>query len=1267
MHDTPHWNLFIDTGGTFTDCMAIDPEGHVHREKILSNSAIRGKVTGKLSSNQLQTDLDPSLPKNFFSGYTLFFLDKKKYSYKITGSESGGILTLEKAPEPDHSGPAYIEIKSNEEAPVLAARIITKTTADEPFPPLRLRLSTTKGTNALLERNGAKTLFLITKGFKDLLKIKNQQRPDLFSLNIRKSLPYYSEIFEIPERVDAKGNILAEFDPQSLTDEIKSKLGRFESIGVCLMNSTVNQVHEKKLKDLLSGLNTEFITISSDLSREIKIVPRAVTTDVNSYLAPVINCYLNRISESLGNRSFRVMISNGSLAEASHYKPKDGLLSGPAGGVTGAASIGRRLGFSKIISFDMGGTSTDVALYDNQIPYVYEHSVGDATLTSPAVDIETVAAGGGSVCGFDGVSLTVGPESAGADPGPACYGRGGPLTITDVNLLSERLHTSNFHISISINDAEKRFNEIIREIHQKQTEKPTREQILEGFLDIANERMAQAIQKISTQKGLDPAEYKLIAFGGAGAQHALAIAEKLGISKVIVPSDAGLLSAYGLQQAKLQHIATRQILQPLKQVEDSIKSILSELQMEAESNLKQQGVKQEDIFVDRQVLFLRFKGQDHSIEIDWKGPESIPDLFKMEYKKQYGHWIDNRDIELETLRIIVKEKSLNQRPFSTHFKKGNPDSQVNQNNPEKSGKPDLHDKSEKFPVYSSAAIESGRSLNGPALILEPFSTTVIEPGWTGTLMDDKSWLITRITNFDITEHRTVQRNETVNLQLYTNRFRSVADQMGEMLQRTALSVNIKERLDFSCALLDRDGYLVVNAPHIPVHLGALGTCVRTILKRMEMVEGDIVITNHPKFGGSHLPDVTVITPVYDDGQRIGFCVSRAHHAEIGGSRPGSMPPDALTLAEEGVVISPMYLAKSGDFDWKAVKNLLEKGRMPSRSPELNLADIQAAVAANHRGSEELKNLAAQFGADEISLYMEKLKSYAAKRMRVTLKELKDGRYQAEERLDNGAQLSVLCTVDGDSMEIDFTGTSRVQPDNLNANPSIVTSVIIYVLRLLVDIPLPLNDGLLDPVSIVLPRCMLNPGFPDDPRDCPAVVGGNIETSQRLVDAFLKAFGLAACSYGSMNNVLFGNNSFGYYETIAGGTGAGDGFHGADAVHQHMTNTRATDPEVLENRYPVRLDRYEIRRESGGKGKWHGGNGVTREMTFLEPVILSVLTQHRIELPYGLNGGSPGETGSQWIIRSNGDSEKLKWRDGAHLEKGDRFIMKTPGGGGFGSL
>jgi 5-oxoprolinase (ATP-hydrolysing) len=1267
--------LCVDTGGTFTDCISEDPDGSLLRCKVLSNSTIRCDASKGIESRSVHIDSGYTVKAGFFNGYIFSPLSNPDEIFRIIDSNEGGtLLELDREPETETGNQFPAIIKSAEEAPVFAARLICNTCLNDPFPNLQMRLATTKGTNSLLERQGGCTLFLITKGFADLLRIRNQQRPELFSLNIRKPEPFYRHILEVSARMDAMGRVLQPLDTDALKKDLGPLIGEIDSAAVCLMHSYKNPDHEHEIGKILSEMGVKHISLSSDLSSSINIVPRAVTADINAFLAPVMESYLEQISETVGSESLRVMTSTGTLAASETYKPVDGLLSGPAGGVIGAAAIGKRNGYEKIISFDMGGTSTDVSRYDGEADQIYEHRVGDATLAAPAVDIETVAAGGGSICGFDGISLTVGPESAGAEPGPACYGMGGPLTLTDVNLLSGRLHPDNFRISIQLYEAEKALDNIMMKVNSEREESLSREEILDGYREIANERMAQAIRAISIQKGFDPSEYSLVAFGGAGAQHALSVAGKLGIDSVLIPADAGLLSAYGLKKALREEIGLSQILEPLDKSAPELKKRFKKLEAEAGKRLTIQGVKERDIETAHRWIFLRLSGQDNSIEIEWNSSdiETITDAFEKAYRVQFGHWPKDRMIEVEALRVIVREREYETNSENIKIQTAEGKDEISE--------PPLDNLSAETPIYNNQELEPGDIIQGPSLILDPYSTLVIDQGWRAQLQKDRTWLITTGQAGENENGEEHEHSREVNLQLYTNRFRSVAEQMGEMLRKTALSVNVKERLDYSCAVLDRDGFLVVNAPHIPVHLGAMGTCVRSLIHQLEsgsklflnaeefrgpFEEGDVIITNHPGSGGSHLPDVTIVTPVFYDGERIGFVASRAHHSEIGGKRPGSMPPDARSLEEEGVVIPPAFLARKGDFFWSKIRGLLMNSRWPSRSVNENMADIEAAVAANHSGVTELRKLCGTYGREELMQYMKKIREYASIRMKHALSKRADGIYEAEEQLDDGSQLKATCKLKKGRLTVDFTGTSDVSDGNLNANPSIVNSVLMYVLRLMMNEPLPLNDGLLDPVEVILPECMLNPDFSGDPAHCPAVVGGNTETSQRLTDTLLKAFSLSACSYGTMNNVLFGDNSFGYYETVAGGTGAGNGFNGADAVHQHMTNTRAADPEILEYRYPLRLERYEIRKGSGGDGLWKGGNGIIRELTFLKPVSLSVLTQHRKVAPYGLNGGESGRRGEQFILNGSGEKTGLKWRDGADLMKGDRFILITPGGGGFG--
>ncbi len=765
--------------------------------------------------------------------------------------------------------------------------------------------------------------------------------------------------------------------------------------------------------------------------------------------------------------------------------------------------------------------------------------------------------------------------------------------------------------------------------------------------------MAGAIRKISISKGYNPKDFALVAFGGAGGLHACDIAEILGIKTVLLPKDAGLLSAYGIGNAAVERFAEKQILQNLKKIQDNIPEYFTKIEVEAIQKLKDEGFKENEIEIRQRMVFLRFKGQDSSLEIPFSEPEKLISDFHEQYQKIYGHTVSNRKIEVETLRVVASVQTEKPPSENLSIKKYNP-------------KPTFFTEN-KTPGFVRNELETGAVFSGAAIFADNFATTFIKPGWkfqlqyNGTASLQQNSTATQQNNVTAT-----QRTHETELELFTNRFMAIAENMGALLQRTSLSVNIKERLDFSCALLDAKGRLVANAPHIPVHLGGLGVCVQSLLEHFDFEEGDTIVTNHPKYGGSHLPDVTVVTPVFHEGERVGFVVNRAHHSEIGGISPGSMPPNAKNLEEEGVVISPFYLVKKGKVDWEGMRKILLECTYPTRSVEENLADLNAALAANQNGSNAFLTLIKMHGKETVQKYLDLLRNHAAEKMQATLKTFKNGIYSATEFLDDGSILKVNITLENGKCTFDFSGSAPVHPGNMNATKAIVNSVTIYVLRLLLNEPIPLNDGLLEPVSFILPEGLLNPNFDDDPKKCPAVVGGNVEISMRLTDTLLKAFGVVAASQGTMNNTLFGNKNFGYYETVCGGCGAGTGFNGASAVHHHMTNTRITDPEILEHRYPVRLDQFSIRNNSGGKGKWNGGDGVIREITFLEPVNLSVLSQRRKSGPFGINGGEAGKAGSQKVIRKNGEEIQLDSMQNIDLEAGDRFIIETPGGGGCGT-
>jgi len=1255
------WQVWVDTGGTFTDCIAIDPSGKIYRAKVLSNSALRGTVVETISKQNFQVKFALDLPDNFINGFRFHILNKAHSEVHV--SQFNAAESILKTNHPVsiqvNSGDAF-EVVSSEEAPTLVSRLITKTSPPNILPTMNLRLATTKGTNALLERKGAATALFITKGFGDLLKIGTQQRPDLFAMNIVKSDPLYDAVVEVPQRIDAQGNILKHLDVSLLENQISYLIDKgIRNAAVAFMHSYCYPDHEKQCAEFLLKKGFDHVSCSSDLAPFIKILQRTETAIVDAYLASIIGLYLDKVQSNFSKGRLHTMTSAGGLVNFNSYCAKDSLLSGPAGGVVGAARAGKRSGYYKVIAFDMGGTSTDVARFDKDYDYVFEHQVGDAHLVAPALAIESVASGGGSICSFDGHDIHVGPHSAGANPGPACYGVGGPFTITDVNLLLGRLDPMRFEIPINKKPAKKELERIVEDITQKKMKKPNQEKLLEGFIHIACERMADAIRRISIRKGYDPQNYALLAFGGAGGQHACSVAERLGIKTVLIPQDAGILSALGLGSAVIERFAEEQVLKKLEDISAQIKDKLDSLIHEAKSLLSKEGISEKNMTIRRIIINMRFAGQDSTLPVEWKKDWDIEGLFKKKYLYIFGHWPHKRSIEVESIRVVASSQAITQDATSNITQSYYPQTSLFQKVYFKGNWRDV-------PKYERKNLSPGAVIKGPVLIFDKHSTTVVEPDWK-VIVDQSGSLILKKAQ-KISFYNNLSQPEVIQIELFTHRFESIAREMGEMLRRTAMSTNAKERLDLSCAILDNQGELVVNAPHIPVHLGSLGLCVRALNKKIAMKPGDVIITNHPEFGGSHLPDITVVTPIFlSSGLLLGYAANRAHHAELGGISPGSMPPTATKLAEEGVVIPPTYILRQDKSYWNNIKKLLSIGEYPSRAVEENIADIQAAVAANRNGANALIKLTEQYSAEIIFHYMNALKEKAEDKIKTALKSIPDGQYKAEEILDDGSILRVAISIKNDQAYIDFNGSSRIHPGNLNATPAIVRSAVIYVLRLLVNEPLPLNEGLMRAVIIHLPSGMLNPCFPEDPEKAPAVVGGNVETSQRLVDTLLKALKLIACSQGTMNNVLFGNDRFSYYETVCGGCGAGKNFQGASAVHSHMTNTRITDPEIIEHRYPVLLEQFAIRKNSGGKGRYKGGDGAVREIVFLENMSLSVLGQHRIDGPYGLEGGESGKPACQKIIRLSGKEVVLQSIDGIQVNSGDRLILETPGGGGYGRV
>ncbi|HEX2751143.1 MAG TPA: hydantoinase B/oxoprolinase family protein [Verrucomicrobiales bacterium] len=1214
------WLIAADRGGTFTDCLAREPMGRVRRCKVLSRGVLRVAVEQRVGEQTLAVRLhEDALPEEFFRGW---LCTGAGASLKVSHSSEEGILTF-REPMPAAWAPgAAVDLHTGETAPVIGARLLTRTPLHGEFPDIEYRLATTLATNALLEGTGAKTALFITKGFADLPEIGDQRREDLFALGHFREPALHHAVIEVSARMDAAGRELTALDTTTLLAAAQQLAGSgCRSAAVALMHSDVNPAHEQAVERVLQEAGFASISLSSRLAPVIRLLPRTQTAIVNAVLAPVMETFVQQVRAPLRSsaKKFYLMASSGGLEEPGNFHPKDSLLSGPAGGVRGCAALAKSCGLKRALTLDMGGTSTDVARWEDGFLYQFEQHHGRSVILAPSLRIETVAAGGGSICDVTGEGLTVGPRSAGAAPGPACYGGGGPLTLTDVNLLLNRLDPARAGLPLDAAPARERLAELKLKMASCGLPVPDGDaSLLRGLLDIAIGRMAEAVRRISVRDGCDPAAYPLIAFGGAGPQHACAIAEQLGIKEIFVARDAGVLSASGALHAPVESFAVRQLLQPLAEAETG--PVMAAVEHEARARLASaRGV------IQRRIAELRLRGQNTSLTIDFTDPRELEGAYRAEHARLYGYELPaGSPIELVSLRAVAAIPC-----------------------PE----PDR----ETFP--STAPVTAG-----PALIQDAFSTLVIEPGWQAVQGSRGTWRLTR--SGPAPERPEVAAAAVA--ELFRCRFQGMVDAMGGMLKRTAVSTNVKERLDYSCALLDAGGRLVMNAPHIPVHLGALGECVRRVAEVIPPEPGDVLVTNDPAYGGSHLPDVTVICPVFGpSGKLLGWTANRAHHAEIGGITPGSMPAGATCLAEEGVVIPPMHLVRAGLSCEEEISKLLTDIPWPTRALSDNLADLRAQLAAARHGAQALLLLCGSAGEEEVAARLAALTCQARDAFARRLARAGELDVSATELLDDGTPLSVHLLHRDGRLTIDFTGSGAVHPGNRNATTAIVRSAVLYVLRLWTGEPVPLNEGMLDAVDIIVPEGILQPVFDKDPRLSPAVVGGNVETSQRLVDALIRALELEAGSQGTMNNVIFGSPSFGHYETIGGGAGAGPHYDGLSAVHTHMTNTAITDPEIIERRYPVRIEEFSIRRRSGGDGKWKGGDGIVRSYRFLEPLTVSLLTEHRVQEPFGLKGGKNGSCGRQSLTR-DGVQTELAGTAKVPVQSGDLLRIETPGGGGWGS-
>jgi 5-oxoprolinase (ATP-hydrolysing) len=1192
------WQFWIDRGGTFTDIVARRPDGRLLTHKLLSENPAHYR--------------DAAL---------------------------AGIRAL-------------LGIAADAAVPVEGINGV--------------RMGTTVATNALLERKGERTLLVITRGFGDALRIAYQNRPRIFDRHIVLPELLYERVVEVDERVTADGTVLRGPDLEALGAELRqAREDGIHALAVVCLHSYLYPAHERKIGKLAEHVDFPHISLSSEVSPLMKLVPRGDTTVVDAYLSPVLRRYVNQVADQLHGVRLMFMQSNGGLAEAGHFRGKDAILSGPAGGIVGMARMSALAGFAHVIGFDMGGTSTDVSHYADEYERVFMNQVAGVRLRAPMLDIHTVAAGGGSILHFDGNRYRVGPESAGAAPGPACYRGGGPLTVTDANAILGRIQAAHFPAvfgpggdqPLDIEIARRGFTDLADDIRANTGDDRSPEQVAEGFLQIAVANMANAVKKISIQKGRDVSRYVLTTFGGAGGQHACAVADALGIRTVLVPPMAGVLSALGIGLADTTVMREQAVEIQLETAGlQNLGAVADTLEQTARAELRDEGVPCESIRVIRRV-HLRYQGTDTTVGVELAGLDAMTAAFEADHRAMYSFLMD-RPLIAEA--ISVEAIGLTEQPDLSHL--GDPAEGNNTGSPET------------VRVYSNGSwrdaplrhrewMRQGDSVTGPAIVVEANATTVVDDGWRATMTRLGHLLVERM--IAPTQPDAGTDVDPVLLEIFNNLFMSIAEQMGFRLEATAQSVNIRERLDFSCALFDPDGNLVANAPHIPVHLGSMGSTVKEVIRRRgtDMKLGDVYAVNDPYHGGTHLPDITVITPVFDaSGHALLFFVaSRGHHAEIGGITPGSMPADSHQIQEEGVLFDNWLLAENGQFREAETRRLLTEASFSSRNPDTNLADLRAQIAANQKGVDEVRKMIDHFGLDVVQAYMRHVQDNAEEAVRRVIERLDDGEYRY--RMDSGATIAVRISVDRAtrSATIDFTGTSPQLDTNFNAPSSVAIAAVLYTFRTLVADDIPLNDGCLRPLHIVVPDgSMLAPTYPA------AVVAGNVETSQAITGALFAALGVQAEGAGTMNNVTFGNERHQYYETLGSGSGAGDGFDGASVVQTHMTNSRLTDPEVLEWRYPVLLREFAIRRGSGGAGQWHGGDGAVRRIEFTEPMTVSTLSGHRRVPPYGMAGGSSGELGRNRVERADGSTVELAGCDSTEVEPGDTLVIETPGGGGYGT-
>ena len=1201
-----NWDFWIDRGGTFTDVVARDPQGTLHTAKLLSENP-----------------------------------------------------------------------QAYEDAALEAIRRFLDVAPGDAIPADRIgavKMGTTVATNALLERKGERTLFVTTKGFKDALRIGYQARPSIFKLAIELPELLYTQVIEVDERVSADGETLTPLDELAARRDMQQAYDAgFRATAICLMHGYRYQTHEKTLARIAEEIGFTQISTSHGTSPLMKFVSRGDTTVVDAYLSPILRRYVDRIASALdrdgtssgiGTR-LMFMQSSGGLTDADLFQGKDAILSGPAGGVVGAVETSHLAGHNKIIGFDMGGSSTDVCHYDGTFERAFETEVAGVRIRAPMMRIHTVAAGGGSILHFDGSRMRVGPDSAGADPGPTAYRRGGPLTVTDANVMTGKLLPDHFPAIFGPNADERldadavtqKFADMAREIAAATGRQTPPEEIAEGFLKVAVENMAQAIKKISVQRGYDVTRYALTSFGGAGGQHACLVADALGMTTCLIHPMSGLLSAYGMGLADIRATRAEALNQPLDASGyAALEALLKRLGDNAFAEVAGQGV--DAAHISRvPTVHARYAGTDTSLEVAFGSIDDITAAFDHAHRARFGFSSPGQQIIIEA--AAQEAIGAEPRPEEEAIAEGAAAAPAQ---PFETARTYMEGAWHETPVIRRTDAPPGSYVTGPAILIEPHQTIVIEPGWRADVTARNHVILTR-TEAKARNTAIGTSADPVMLEVFNNLFMSVAEQMGFTLEKTSHSVNIKERLDFSCAIFDGSGHLVANAPHIPVHLGSMGATVESVIEQHpDMAPGDVFVLNAPYNGGTHLPDITVVTPVFDElgKERLFFTAARGHHADIGGIAPGSMPSNSKTVDDEGILIDGVKLVDRGSFREQEMRAILTAGPHPARNPDQNIADLRAQIAACEKGAQELRKMTTQFGLDAVRAYMGHVQDNAEEAVLRVITTLKPSTFEL--KMDNGAVIKLAIHIDKDARAatIDFTGTSAQLHSNFNAPDAVARAAVLYVFRCLVDDDIPLNAGCLAPINLVIPDgCFLKPQHPA------AVVAGNVETSQAVTDALFGALGVMAAAQGTMNNLTFGNDAYQYYETIAGGAGAGATFDGASAVQTHMTNSRLTDPEVLESRFPVLLRRFDIRQGSGGSGTHTGGDGVIREITFRAPMSVSILSGRRTTQPFGLSGGGNARAGANIVQRADGSTENLPACARVEMAAGDTIQISTPGGGGFG--